>query len=281
MKLLGLATGKRTPDLRPFLRVVPCALLCGILSLASGVGLNGCFLGPHDCDADRYRCTARGREFCAEAEGTSSWSLDPCASNTPFCIQTEDNVNKPADVECVAEPQCSATQACAQFGLCRAGANGCVATAEGCAKACPDGYCGFDGSRCAPTPEGCARAHDCKALGLCTAGPTQCTATVVGCANSDYCKSGGYCAIGDTYCVPTPEGCADSALCQSAATCHLSSEGQCEVTAESCAKFAGCARFGACFAVGQRCQATAETCASSTECLEHGFCRLQNGDCYQ
>lgn len=258
VKGMGKGQLKFFDEGRSWLRLTRRVLgVLGLFALwvGSGASLSGCRMNAEaeQCIQGQMRCTDRGRELCA-GDFYTAWRVESCPSDTPFCIETEPHTVVMA--ECASEPHCSATRACAEQGLCADSDDGCVATAEGCANACPNGECVFDGLRCPLTDVGCAASPDCKMRGYCTAGASGCIGTATSCAESDWCRADGFCGLVDSQCAITAEGCASSETCLRAGLCGLSSD-------------------------GGSCEPTAEGCATSKDCREFGFCGFADGYCHK
>ncbi len=167
------------------------ALYGGTLSLAGCVTPDGCnaFASGDECMPGEYRCSGeRGIQRCLEIPCGNRWETDSCEAARPYCVRVG-NVR----AECSATSHCDVTQACTSSGICGDGADGCVPTADGCARTCVYGRCGFDGLRCVPTQEGCANDPICKSKGQCNSGAETCSASAEGCVQSDRCKAFGYC----------------------------------------------------------------------------------------
>jgi len=106
-----------------------------------------------------------------------------------------------------APPNCAASHACAEEGLCTAWRGQCVAASV----------------------EGCRRSRPCK-IGYCTPHKGQC---IVGsgedCLWSEGCRKKGWCTAQAGECVAYfPEDCRQAEVCKSAGKCDLDHTGSCE-----------------------------------------------------
>jgi hypothetical protein len=253
----------------------------------------GCFPAPNgclyivgedtsdECEADS-RCLDSHYQVCSATCNGMRWMTHSCTKDAPFCVQVDDQ-----HAECAPQPTCAATGECMESGLCADGPDGCIATAEGCKRACEktrSWACGFDGvARCLATADGCKASITCENEGTCGFVPgTGCIATAEGCAASMLrCASSGECGFDRSVgCVATADGCGASRDCKISGKCGLEPPDGCVATPDGCAASTECTNYGYCAVEGSLCTQTARGCRESKmACQKENFCGFKDGHC--
>jgi hypothetical protein len=264
------------------------ALLVSSASTSGCMDPKGCWFGEDgndECDGFESRCHEGTFQKCAgrTCDRGQHWSNDPCPSNAPFCVQVNDGT-----AECAPKPTCAATSKCTESGYCADGAEGCIATAEGCKRACTarrTGFCDFDGiAHCKPTLAGCQASIACENEGLCGVreDASNCAPTEAGCAASTgACDHSGECGFDPVLgCVASADGCAASMECQTEGKCGFEPPDACVATPDGCAASIQCADYGYCGVEGPLCTQTARGCRESNiGCQRENYCGFRDDRC--